>query len=340
MAAAVARDAFAPGRYSNGQSWPTRAWGNARYNFPDRSRLASNLRHCSAREIRAFPPDERPLHARAEIANRYTWRASPARSGALGADRLGGNSGANSISGGAGDDTLTETNIDASNALFGGLGNDMLTSGVKADFLAGGAGNDTFTLGSGADILAFNTGDGADTVNTVTGGSAVLSLGGGIKLSELSLQKSGADLIVNTNAAKTEKLTLKSWYAATPQTGIAKLQLMVDASTDYLATSADSRKNKRIDTLNFQSVVTAFNSSGTATGVAWSLMNASLTAYLAGSNSMALGGELAYQYGHDNTPQLALGTAQTQLSSASFGSLTQSVTVGLTLPTGQMGLSG
>jgi Ca2+-binding RTX toxin-like protein len=253
---------------------------------------------------------------------------------------LTGGLGIDVLFGGSGDDILTEANTDASNALLGGAGNDTLTSGVKADFLAGGAGNDTFTLGSGADILAFNAGDGADTVNTVTGSSAVLSLGGGIKLSDLSLQKSGSDLIVNTNAAKTEKLTLKNWYAATPQTGLAKLQLMVDASTDYLATSADKLKNKRIDTLNFQSVVSAFNSSGTATGNAWSVMNASLSAYLAGSDNMALGGELAYQYGHDNTPQLALGTAQTQLNSASFGSSTQSVTVGLNLPTGQMGLSG
>jgi trimeric autotransporter adhesin len=259
--------------------------------------------------------------------------------GNSGNDTLTGGLGIDVLFGGAGDDTLTETNTDASNALFGGAGNDTLTSGVKADFLAGGAGSDIFTLGSGADVLAFNLGDGADTVNTVTGSSAVLSLGGGIKLSDLSLQKSGADLIVNTNAAKTEKLTLKNWYAVTPQTGIAKLQLMVDASADYLATSADKLKNKRIETFDFKSLVSSFNSSGTTVRNAWSLTNAALTAYLAGSDNAALGGELAYQYGKNNAGQLALGTAQTQLSSA-FGSSTQSVTVGLTLSTGQMGLSG
>jgi Ca2+-binding RTX toxin-like protein len=256
-------------------------------------------------------------------------------------DTLVGKAGIDLLFGGAGNDTISDTLTDACNALFGGTGTDTLTSGIKADFMAGGAGNDTYTLGSGADVIAFNTGDGADTLSTATGSAATISLGKGIKLSDLTMQKStsGLDLILNTNAGKTESLTLKNWFATTPQTGIAKLQVMVDASTDYSATSLDKLKNKRIVSLNFQTLASAFKSSGTANGSAWSVMNAALTAYLASSDNMALGGELAYQYGEGNIGALSITGAQSTLTPATFGASTQSVTVGLTLPAGQVGLT-
>jgi Ca2+-binding RTX toxin-like protein len=258
-----------------------------------------------------------------------------------GNDIIASSAGIDLLFGGDGNDSLSETEIDAANALFGGTGTDTLTSGIKADFMAGGVGNDTYTLGSGADVIAFNTGDGADTLNTATGSAATLSLGKGIKLSDLTMQKStsGLDLILNTNAGKTESLTLKNWFATTPQTGIAKLQVMVDTSTDYSATSLDKLKNKRIVSLNFQTLASAFKSSGTANGSAWSVMNAALTAYLASSDNMALGGELAYQYGEGNIGALSITGAQSTLTPATFGASTQSVTVGLTLPAGQVGLT-
>ena len=117
------------------------------------------------------------------------------------------------------------------------------------------------------------------------------------------------------------------------------MQVIVDASNDYSATSTDPLKNMRILRLNFETLANRFSTSGTATGDSWSIMNTALTAHLAGSNSMALGGDLAYQYGKGNIAQLTVAGAQSTLQSNTFGASAQGVTVGLTLSQGQVGLT-
>ena len=129
------------------------------------------------------------------------------------------------------------------------------------------------------------------------------------------------------------------WFSPTPNRGIANLQVIVDASNDYSATSTDPLKNMRILRLNFETLANRFSTSGTATGDSWSIMDTALTAHLASSNSMALGGDLAYQYGKGNIGQMSITGAQTTLQSTTFGASAQSATVGLTLSADQVGLT-
>jgi len=88
---------------------------------------------------------------------------------------------ADTITGGAGNDTLTGNSGD--NTITGGAGNDILTAGIGADTVDGGAGNDSITLTeseAGADVVRLTndtsagltnvTGSGNDTgTDTITG---------------------------------------------------------------------------------------------------------------------------------------------------------------------------
>ncbi len=65
--------------------------------------------------------------------------------------------------------------------------------------------------GLGGDIIAFNRGDGQDVVNASTGADNTLSLGGGIRYTDLSFSKSANDLMLSLGNA--EQITLKDWYA-------------------------------------------------------------------------------------------------------------------------------
>ena len=59
-------------------------------------------------------------------------------------DVLDGGTLADTISGGAGNDTIDATN-GAGNVIDGGAGNDSITLGEGVDNISGGAGNDTIT---------------------------------------------------------------------------------------------------------------------------------------------------------------------------------------------------
>jgi len=145
--------------------------------------------------------------------------------GNRGDNRLDGKAGDDILLGQAGDDTLLGgTGLDA---LDGGAGDDVLDDGDGAGFLAGGRGDDTLRLGGGADVIAFNRGDGADRILGGDGQNDSLSLGGGIRLADIRLQKSGKDLIVDTG--KGDSLQFVDWYKSSGGRTIATLQIATDA---------------------------------------------------------------------------------------------------------------
>ncbi|HXJ01237.1 MAG TPA: cadherin domain-containing protein, partial [Micropepsaceae bacterium] len=89
------------------------------------------------------------------------------------ADHTGsGNGLSNILTGGAGNDTLTDDV--GSDVLNGGDGNDSLSSGAGADIVNGGTGNDTLDGGDGADNLSGNDGN-----DSIIGGAANDILNGG-----------------------------------------------------------------------------------------------------------------------------------------------------------------
>jgi Ca2+-binding RTX toxin-like protein len=86
--------------------------------------------------------------------------------GLLGNDTLTGDTRANGLSGGSGNDVLS--GLAGADRLIGGAGQDLLLGGDGNDTLNGSQGNDTLTGGQGADQFVFSNGLGAANVDTIT----------------------------------------------------------------------------------------------------------------------------------------------------------------------------
>jgi Ca2+-binding RTX toxin-like protein len=242
--------------------------------------------------------------------------------GGLSNDGLDGGNGRDILQGGDGADALADAG--GNNLLHGGSGADTLTAGVNHDLLAGGTGNDTLATGTGADIVAFNRGDGQDVVSASTTADNTLSLGGGIRYADVSLLKSGNDLVVEVGAG--EQLTFKDWYLSASHRNVVNLQMIVDASADWNAASADPLANRRIARFDFAGLASRFDAERTANPALtrWSVATALASCHVAGSDSAALGGDLAYQYGHANAfAGISWTPADNVLASASFGTALQ-----------------
>ena len=234
-------------------------------------------------------------------------------------DTAGGN---DLLQGLAGTDTLNDT---IGNNLFdGGAGNDTMTGGTGREIFIGGTGNDTITTGTGYDVISFNKGDGADIINASTGADNTISLGGNFAYSDLSLTKSTNDLILKMGA--TDQITLKDWYLSSPTNkSIINLQVVSEAIQGFTLGGADQLRNNKIENFNFSNLVAAFDTAGATAN--WQLTDARLTTHLlAGSDSAAIGGDLAYQYGK-NSNLTGMGTfnAQSVIAAASFGQTAQTL---------------
>ncbi len=245
-----------------------------------------------------------------------------------GGDILYGGSGNDYLEGGADNDSLRDA--DGGNYYNGGAGDDELQGSGGADFLMGGTGNDSFTSGDGPDVIAFNVGDGQDTMH-VNGTSEsqddTVSLGGaGLDYANLSLQKNGDDLVLQVS--ESDSLTFSNWYGGAASQTVLNLQLVAEAMAAFDAGSSDPLLNKKVQTFDFQGLVGAFDAARTATpGLSnWALSNGLTQFHLAGSDSEALGGDLAYHYGADGTlAGIGLGKAQDVLTNAQFGPQAQAI---------------
>jgi Ca2+-binding RTX toxin-like protein len=237
--------------------------------------------------------------------------------GGLGNDILAGAAGNDILQGGADNDTLSDTA--GSNLLDGGAGTDKLTGCVGNEIFIGGTGNDTITTGTGADLIAFNRGDGQDTVVASSGADNTLSLGGGIDYQSLALSKSGNNLVLATGNG--DQITLQNWFTSTANRSIADLQIVLDVNA-YNANSADPLLNHQVQNFNFALLAQNFDQARLANPAlsSWSMTDALLNAHLSGSDTTAMGGDLAYQYNlNGNLTGMGLAAAQTELGNASFG---------------------
>jgi len=264
--------------------------------------------------------------------------ASNLLNGGDGNDSINGAAGNDILEGGDGNDTLTDT---AGTALFnGGAGTDRITGGVAAELFLGGLGNDTLTTGAGNDIILFNKGDGQDTFATGGTGSDTVSLGGGITYTDLSFSKATNDLVLKVGG--TDQITFKNWYAATPSKPILNLQMIAEAIADFDVGGGDPLRDQKVENFNFAGLAGAFDAARTANPglTSWALTSALLDFQLAGSDSAALGGDLAYQYGKNGTlAGIGLTAAQQVIGDANFGSQAQTLTPIASLQTGSARLS-
>jgi len=255
--------------------------------------------------------------------------------GGTGADTLLGDAGHDVLEGMDGNDVLSDA---AGNNLFnGGAGTDTMTGNSGNELFIGATGNDTINTGTGADLIAFNRGDGQDTVNLSTGGDNTLSLGGGITYSDLTLTKSGNNLVFNLGGSA-EKVTFAGWYASTANRSVSMLQVIAEACADFDAGSSDPLRNRKVVSFDFLGVVAQFDAAGQTSN--WSVTNALLTEHLAGSDTEAMGGDLAYRYGLGGSlAGIGADPAVSILSSGSFGTAAQGLQSAATLEQGIKRLS-
>ena len=254
------------------------------------------------------------------------------------ANTLNGGSGNDVLEGGAGNDILTDT---AGTALFnGGAGTDTLTGGAGAEIYLGGLGNDTYTTAGGNDIVLFNKGDGQDTFAAGGTGSDIISLGGSLNYTDLTFSKSSNDLVLKLGG--TDQITFKNWYASTPSKPVAKLQVIAEAMSGFVQGGSNPLLDQKVENFDFTGLVNAFDAARAAnTGLtSWALTNALTSFQLAGSDTAALGGDLAYQYGKNGTlAGIGVTSALSTLSDSTLGSTAQTLTPLSGLQTGTARLS-
>ena len=241
---------------------------------------------------------------------------------------LVGGGGIDILEGGGGNDSLSNTG----GGLFnGGGGNDTLTGGAGHDLFIGGSGNDAITTSTGRDVIAFNLGDGTDTVSSSTTLDNTLSIGGGATYADLLFERSGNNLILKVGASA--QITLTNYYTGSNHS-LGTLQIVIEGTSDYDANSANELNNKKIESFDFDGLVAAFDAARANDPLltSWSLTNALLAEHLGGSDSAAIGGDLAYEYARfgslgavSYTPALGI------LASGTFGQSAQTFqgTVGM-----------
>lgn len=242
--------------------------------------------------------------------------------GSVGNDTLDGAWGIDVLVGARGNDVLRDAG--GNSALLGGAGNDQIIASAGNDFIAGGSGNDTISLGSGNNVVALNRWDGWDTVTAGGSGNNTLSLGGGLNYSDLKFRKSGDDLQLDTGCGN--GITFQDWYADESNRNFVTLQMIEESSWYYNPWSCNSLYNAKVEEFDFGKLVSEFDQARAANPslTTWSLTNELLDAHLSASDTTALGGDLAYQYGMDgDIAGMGLSAAQETLKDARFGSQVQ-----------------
>jgi Ca2+-binding RTX toxin-like protein len=242
-------------------------------------------------------------------------------SGDSGADELNGGAGSDVVQGGTANDKLFD--LFGNNVLDGRGGADDLYDGDGNAFLVGGRGADRITLGGGFDVLTFNRGDYRDVVRGV--GAVTLSLGGGIGYQDLALRKSGADLILDTGDG--ERVTFKDWYADPQHQVVKTLQVVAEAMQGYQS-GANLLFGEKLKWFDFSALVSAFDDARAANRNlgSWRIMDTLTAAHLGGSDTEAIGGDLAYLYGKTGAlTGSGLDAVQQVLGGAAFGSERQTL---------------
>jgi Ca2+-binding RTX toxin-like protein len=230
-----------------------------------------------------------------------------------GDDTLDGGNGSDNMAAGAGNDTISSGNgqdvivagagndkivsDNDTDFIDAGSGDDVISAGNGADFIAGGRGNDTIDVGADQDVIAFNKGDGADTLLSASWRRDTLSLGGGIRYADLSLRKSGNDLVLSLGAG--DSVTVKDWYLDSTRRNLTTLQVVTGSTGgDYNAASSDRLLNKKVVSFNFEALANRFDQVRAANPSLsqWSVAPELNAYYQTGSNVQAIGGDLAYRY--------------------------------------------
>ncbi len=257
------------------------------------------------------------------------WIAGNDSSGGGGNDLLYGDDGA--------DEIYVDVNYysmdTASDLVDGGAGDDYLESSVSNDLIIGGTGSDRVWDTGGHDVVLFNRGDGQDEYGfDVLRGwrnpERIVSLGGGIAYADMAFSRNGNDLVLNLGSG--DSVTFWSWFSSgwTSNKLVNTLQVITEAMPGYDPNSTDVLLNQRVQQFNFLALANKFTAALAAdpTITSWQLEPHLMDqgVYLGGSDTQALGGDMAYQYGmNGDMSGLSETEIRAQLSDASFGVINQ-----------------
>jgi hypothetical protein len=104
--------------------------------------------------------------------------------------------------------------------------------------------------------------------------------------------------------------------------------MVIDNTADYNASSSNTLNNRKIQNFDFTALVNAFDEARARAPrlTGWAASQAMQGALLSNSDTLAFGGELAYQYARlGSLPGFAASNALGTLGSNVFGSAAQSV---------------
>lgn len=130
------------------------------------------------------------------------------------------------------------------------------------------------------------------------------------------------------DAGRRAGVTFQGWYAGTANHNFVTLQMIEAAAWDDDRRAADPLRNPKIEEFDFGKLVAQFDQARAVNPVLdrWSLMNGLLSAHLSGSDSAALGGDLAYRYAETGAlTGMGLASAQTVLKDPQFGNQAQAL---------------
>jgi trimeric autotransporter adhesin len=170
----------------------------------------------------------------------------------------------------------------------------VLNGGSGNAFIGTSWGDGTITTGASDNVVAFDYGSGQDTIVASPGGSNVLSLGE-INVETMSFSKNGNDLVLSA-PEEGDSITFQNWYANTANQDFTVLQAI--DSGDYNPQGSDTLHQNITEDFNFGQLVSQFNAAlqSDPTLSSWQLSNGLTNAWLAGSDTQAWGGDLAYYY--------------------------------------------
>jgi hypothetical protein len=107
----------------------------------------------------------------------------------------------------------TRATVNSFNPLFEGTsGPDTIQGSPGDDILAGFEQDDRLEGSSGSDTYIWNVGDGSDAIYD-SSGTNTLIVGEGVNPADLSLSRSGNDLVIEFNDLSSGSVTVERWYS-------------------------------------------------------------------------------------------------------------------------------
>jgi trimeric autotransporter adhesin len=143
---------------------------------------------------------------------------------------------------------------------------------------------------------------------------------------DLVFEKSGNDLVLKVGA--TDQITFTGYYTSTANRSVDRLQVVIEGTAEYVPGGGDVTRDNKVELFNFEGLVAAFDAARVANPLltSWALTNGLAAQYLSGSDTAAIGGDLAYRYNRfGSLADVSFNPALAILGDANFATATQTL---------------